>query len=43
VRNRRTAPLFDTPRTVAHLEAAYRAMVARARAGLPPAAIDIAP
>lgn len=43
VRNRGKAALFDTPRTVAHLEAAFRAMVARARAGLPAAAIDIAP
>jgi predicted O-linked N-acetylglucosamine transferase (SPINDLY family) len=43
VRGRGIAPLFDTPRTVAHLEAAFRAMVARARAGLPPTAIDIAP
>lgn len=42
VRQRGVAPLFDTPRTVAHLETAFRAMVARARAGLPPTAIDIA-
>ncbi len=39
---RATAPLFDTPRFVAHLEAAYAAMVARYRAGLPPAAMAIA-
>lgn len=39
---RETAPLFDTPRFAAHLEAAYLAMVERHRAGLPPAAINIA-
>jgi len=36
-----TMPLFDTPRFVAGLEAAYRAMWARAEAGLPPAAIAV--
>ncbi|MGE0746718.1 MAG: tetratricopeptide repeat protein [Rhodospirillales bacterium] len=36
-----TAPLFDTPRLVAGLEAAYRAMWARAAAGLPPAMIAV--
>ncbi|MBX9751116.1 MAG: tetratricopeptide repeat protein [Roseococcus sp.] len=38
---RETAPLFDTPRFVTHLEAAYQAMVERRRAGLPPAAISL--
>lgn len=36
-------PLFDSQRFTRHLEAAYEAMVARARAGLPPDHIDIAP
>ncbi len=34
--NRASTPLFDTPRFVRDLEAAYRAAVARARTGLPP-------
>ena len=38
---RGTAPLFDTPRFIGDLEAAYAAMVARHRAGLPPAAIAL--
>jgi predicted O-linked N-acetylglucosamine transferase (SPINDLY family) len=33
---RLTAPLFDTPRYTAHLEAAYGLIHARYRAGLPP-------
>lgn len=37
----RTAPLFDTPRFVRALEAACRAMHARAAAGLPPAAMAV--
>ncbi|MBK5920291.1 hypothetical protein CCR80_04455 [Rhodothalassium salexigens] len=36
-----TAPLFDTPRYVRHLEAAYDAMWQRAVQGLPPGAIDV--
>jgi predicted O-linked N-acetylglucosamine transferase (SPINDLY family) len=40
-RNRLTAPLFDTARFTTHLEAAYRAMVARYQAGLPPAPIRV--
>lgn len=39
--NRLTAPLFDTARYTQHLEAAYRAMVERHRAGLPPADIAV--
>lgn len=39
----RQSPLFDTPRFVRHLEAAYAAMHDRAAAGLPPAPISIAP
>lgn len=39
----RDSALFDTPRFVRHLEAAYRAMHARAVDGLPPAPITIAP
>jgi predicted O-linked N-acetylglucosamine transferase (SPINDLY family) len=39
--NLATMPLFDTPRFVANLEAAYRAMWARAAAGLPPAMIEV--
>ncbi len=38
---RESLPLFDTPRFVAGLEAAYVAMVERWRAGLPPDRIDI--
>ena len=37
------APLFDTQRFTRHLELAFEAMVARARAGQPPEAIDISP
>ncbi len=37
----RASPLFDTPRFVRHLEAAYLAMHDRAAAGLPPAAITL--
>jgi predicted O-linked N-acetylglucosamine transferase (SPINDLY family) len=40
---RLTAPLFDTPRYVQHLEAAYVAMVERHRAGLPPDHLFISP
>lgn len=35
-RNRATTPLFDCARFTRHLEAAYGAMMERARAGLPP-------
>jgi predicted O-linked N-acetylglucosamine transferase (SPINDLY family) len=42
-RNRLTAPLFHTARFTTHLEAAYRAMVARYQAGLPPAPIRVPP
>jgi protein O-GlcNAc transferase len=42
-RNRLTQPLFDTPRFAAHLEDAYRQMVLRARAGLPPDDIRVEP
>jgi protein O-GlcNAc transferase len=41
-RNRATAPLFDTPRFVRHLEAAYSAMYERYQADLPPEHIHIA-
>lgn len=41
--NRLSAPLYDTPRLAAHLESAYRTMVARQRAGLAPAAFDVEP
>jgi predicted O-linked N-acetylglucosamine transferase (SPINDLY family) len=39
--NRATMPLFDTPAFTRQLEAAFDAMVARHRAGQPPAAIAI--
>lgn len=39
---RLTAALFDTPRFVRHLEAAYTAMIERQRAGMPPAPISAA-
>jgi predicted O-linked N-acetylglucosamine transferase (SPINDLY family) len=42
-RNRAEAPLFDTQRYCAHLEAGYEAMQARQEAGQPPAAIKIKP
>ncbi|GAB1716696.1 MAG: hypothetical protein NTAFB05_17380 [Nitrobacter sp.] len=35
-RNRLTTPLFDTELFTRHIEAAYRAMYDRYRAGLPP-------
>ncbi|MEG3850738.1 TIGR03032 family protein, partial [Microcoleus sp. herbarium19] len=41
--NRRQFPLFDTPRTVKHLESAYLQVWERYRSHLPPAAIQIAP
>jgi predicted O-linked N-acetylglucosamine transferase (SPINDLY family) len=41
--NRLTTPLFDTPRFTRHIEAAYRAMHERCRAGLPPDHLFIAP
>jgi predicted O-linked N-acetylglucosamine transferase (SPINDLY family) len=41
VKNRLTAPLFDTMRFTRHLEAAYTAMVERHRAGLPPERIEV--
>lgn len=40
-RQRKKAALFDTPAFTRHLETAYRQMVARNRAGLPPEHIDI--
>ncbi len=40
-KNRDTAPLFDTPRFVRNLERAYETMIARTRAGLPPANITL--
>jgi protein O-GlcNAc transferase len=39
--NRDTAPLFDTPRTAAHLEQAYELMWERYAAGLPADAIEV--
>ncbi len=41
--NRRQFPLFDTPRTVKHLESAYLQVWERYRSHLPPAAIQIEP
>ncbi len=41
-RNRTTQPLFDTVRTVRHLESAYRRIHARWAAGLPPESMVIA-
>ncbi len=41
--HRLTKPLFDTPRFARHIEEAYSQMVARQRAGLPPAPIAVAP
>lgn len=38
----RTSPLFDPARLTRHLEAAYRTMHGRHRAGLPPAPITVA-
>jgi predicted O-linked N-acetylglucosamine transferase (SPINDLY family) len=38
---RREGPLFDTTARVRELEAAFSAMVGRARAGLPPAALEV--
>ena len=38
-----THPLFDTTRFTRHMEAAYEAMSARARQGLPPAPLKIDP
>ena len=40
-RNRATSPLFDGGLFARHLEAAFEAMQARARAGLPPAVIEV--
>ncbi|MBT9526031.1 MAG: tetratricopeptide repeat protein [Rhizobacter sp.] len=37
------APLYDTPRYVRHLEAAYKRMVERARGGQPPEAFSVSP
>ena len=42
-RQRLTAPLFDTPRFVRHIEAAYIEMHERRLAGLPPAHIRVPP
>ena len=39
--NRDTTPLFDTPRFARNLERAYAAMMERARAGIPPAHIQV--
>ncbi len=39
--NRFRAPLFDTERFTRHLERAYEMMVERAKAGLPPAPMDV--
>jgi predicted O-linked N-acetylglucosamine transferase (SPINDLY family) len=39
--NRAQAPLFDMPRLARHIESAYEAMVARARADQPPAPLRI--
>ncbi|MFM9268473.1 TIGR03032 family protein [Tychonema sp. BBK16] len=41
--NRRQFPLFDTPRTVRHIESAYLQVWERFRSHLPPAAIQIEP
>jgi predicted O-linked N-acetylglucosamine transferase (SPINDLY family) len=41
IRNRSTAPLFDTPRYTRYLEAAYTVMWQRSRMGLPPAAFAV--
>lgn len=41
-RQRTTTPLFDAARFTRHLEAAYAAMLARHRAGMPPDHIDLA-
>jgi predicted O-linked N-acetylglucosamine transferase (SPINDLY family) len=43
VRNRRTRPLFDSPRFTRHLEMVYRAMWRRHQSGLPPALLDPSP
>lgn len=43
LRQRFTHPLFDTARFTRHMEAAYEAMAARARQGLPPAPLKIEP
>ena len=43
VQNRQTMPLFDTPRFTNHIEDAFLQMHARAKAGLAPAHIRIAP
>lgn len=40
-KNRLTTPLFDTPLYTLHLEAAYKAMYRRHKAGLPPDHIEI--
>ncbi|MBR2816437.1 MAG: tetratricopeptide repeat protein [Reyranella sp.] len=42
-RQRHTAPLFDTSRTVRHLEQAYRVMHERHRRGEPPASFNVDP
>jgi protein O-GlcNAc transferase len=41
-RNRKTMPLFDSPRFAQNLEAVYRAAWSRHEAGLPPDLIDLA-
>lgn len=43
MRNRNTAPLFDTPRYTSYVEAAYTAMWQRSRMGLPPVAFAVDP
>lgn len=42
-RNRDTQPLFDTERSVRHVEAAFRMMVERQRKGLPPESFAVEP
>lgn len=42
-RQRHTAPLFDTSRTVRHLEQAYRVMHERHRRGEPPGSFNVEP
>jgi predicted O-linked N-acetylglucosamine transferase (SPINDLY family) len=41
IRNRSTAPLFDTPRYTRHLEAGYAVMCQRSRLGLPPVSFAV--
>ena len=41
VRNRLTAPLYDSDRYVRYAEVAYTRMIERHRAGLPPESFDV--